>query len=549
MQGKRGMVRLEYLGSFYSNDASVLRWTNPFSDIDQSATNNEPPLPPVPAPPNAAGGFNRWRFSTGQLQLPPDNRAHTVVVTARIGLPASSFAGASFSYSKRLQDQQFLPFTLNAAICGATPNVCPPLPAGVSPTSLAALPRQNLGGDVDVINGDLVVGTRQWKTVLLTARYRNYRFDNNTPAVELPGYAGYGEALWRSTIGGYAPSGATFNFPVAELNNPLSYARQQASIEAVWRPTTAFQLKVTPTWEAWNREHREVNRTNDWGGRTQVIYGPRKWFNARVEYRYANREPQSRVPNELEFPGKWNFDTRHRITHDSGIVLNLVSTGPWLISARYQYLSNAYGLGFFGLNRYLQGTAGADVNYIISDRIALVAYYNHDRIAYRYRQNAKGGGATAAAQFNPRNEWDRHTRDVADSVGVGVNANALTQRLEFSANYDVSLARQRFITFNPSTPLPSEQGAATARPWPDTSADYHELRLDSNYRIARSMRLGIRYLFQPFRLDDFAWDIMQPNMFGIAAQPDTDPRRFTFLNARYDSYDAHMLGFYLRYTF
>jgi hypothetical protein len=158
-QTRNSLIRFEYVGSFYSNESPVLRWENPLSAIDQSAT------PPTP---NTGGGANRWRFATGQLQRNPDNQAHTIAVTAKIsGLPLQSFAAASLSYSRRTQDEPFLPTTLNTALIAPSCDVTPTygcLPAGVTPTSLDALPRPSLEGEVNIINGDLVVGRGSGKT-------------------------------------------------------------------------------------------------------------------------------------------------------------------------------------------------------------------------------------------------------------------------------------------------------------------------------------------------------------------------------------------------
>lgn len=540
LHGKRGLVRLEYTGSLFSNQIPALRWTNPFALSDQQAN------PP-------AGGVGRWRFGNGQTSLPPDNRAHTFSILARVNLPGQSFASALVAFGFRRQDERLLPITLNTAITAPVCPATPPqpegcLPAGVTPTDVAALPRPNLDGNIHTLTSDFVVGTRRWKSLLLTGRYRNYNYDNLTPQFPLPGYAAFGESFWRTNITAIPPAA---NIPLTDFQEINAFFRQQASLEAVWKPNQKFQFKIEPNWEAWNRQHRQVARTNDWGAITQVIYEPVKWFNSRVRYRYADRVPQAYDPGVIEFSQLRRFDQDHRVLHDAGIVVNFANKGPWVLTANYNYTSNAYDSSFYGLSRNLRGVAGAELNYAPSDLWGLVFYYNHDRARYNYRQIAKSGGTSEAAIWNPLSEWDRNTRDVVDSLGLGFNLSGLQQKWSLNANYDFSSARQKYTTFNPDpASIPAAMTLdATAHPWPDTEATFGEIRLDSSYRVRPNMEIGARYLFQPYRLDDFAWDVMQPYMFGLASAPDNNAFGSLHLNSRYGDSNAHMVGLYVRYTF
>jgi len=537
---ERALLRFEYAVNWFDNDTSALRWDNPFSLTDQQGS-----LP--------SGGANRWRFGTGQLDLYPDNMAQTISVSGRVNLPAKSFVSALAAWSWWTQDDDFLPWTLNTAIVTG-------VPAGVIPTDASTLLRQSLDGQINLFNSDVVLGTRNWDQLMLTGRYRVYRYDNETPQLPLPGYAAFGEAFWRSSLPCANPDPAicpTTTLPFDQVHEPNSYTRQQTSVEAVWKPADLFQWKVEPFWEGWTREHRQADETDEWGVRTQVIYKPLDWFNARPYWKYGSRRPELYNVGALEFSalttlpangfasGMRMFDQAHRNRHDAGVVLNFGGKGPWLVSANYRYFSDDYDQNFFGLGNYLQGTTGAEFNYVIKENYGVVAYYNHDRIRNHYRSIAKGAGAQT---WILDNEWDRDTRDTVDSFGLGFNASCREERLQFSASYDLSFAEQRVTTQNPNTILANAVNDAQAHPWPNVKSRFQEVRLETSYRFRPNIEAGIRYLFEPYRLDDFAWDIMQPYMFGFEA-PENDARRFLFLDSRYNSTNAHMVGFYVRYTF
>lgn len=525
---QRALLRFEYGVSWFENQVTALRWENPFSLTDQQGS-----LP--------AGAANRWRFGTGQLDLYPDNLSHTFTVSGRVNLPAESFFSALASWSFLRQDDDFLPWTLNTAIVTS-------VPAGVVPTNAATLPRANLDGQVNLFNSDVVLGTRKWDKVALTGRYRIYRYQNDTPQLPLPGYAAFGEAFWRTNIA---------NVPFTDLHEPNSYTRQQTSIEAVWKPMDALQWKLEPFWEGWEREHRQAEETNEYGAKTQFIYKPLNWFNTRVHYRYASRKPELYVVGPFEFSalttlppngfasGLRMFDQAHRNRNEAGIVLNFGATGPWMLSASYDYLGDRYDRNFFGLGTYLQGSVQVDLNYTPSDKYGLAFFYNRDRIRHHYRSIAKGAGANTWVLAN---EWDRDSRDLVDSFGLGFNAACLEQKINFNASYDLSFAKQTITTQNPNTVQANAFNDATAFPWPDVKNRFQELRFEASYRFRPNMEAGVRYLFEPYRLDDFAWDIMRPYMFGFEA-PENDVRRMLFLDSRYGSTDAHLVGFFVRYHF
>ncbi len=525
-QRSRGMIRFDYSGSWFNNEVKNLVWANPFEVTALSTA----------GPGAAPGTAGRWRFDRDQLYINPDNRANTLSVTGRVKLPGDSFFSALLAYSMRRQDSPFDPYTLSSA-------VFPGVPAGVVVTDPATLPQPNLRGEVNTTTGNAVLGTRHWKTLLLTAHYRAFHLDNETPIVQLPGLINMG-SFWTTSFDGT---------PVTAFEVPSSYLRQNITLEAVWRPNRQFQFRLAPSLETWNRNRRQVRRLNEWGGDTSVIAEPVKWLNAKVTYHYGDRIPESayvRAPNEFEELRA--FDQDRRITNNPTVVLNFGGKGPWLVSATYSYLSQAHDQNFFGLSKYLRGAAGVDVNYAPTDRWGVVAYYNHERIGYRYRSIAK---ENVPFEFDPSDEWDRHTRDKVDSFGVGFNALSGNQKWQLNANYDFSLANQRITTSNPAgTPLfPID---ALGRDFPEVKSNFHELFLDTSYAFRRNWTAGVRYIFSPYRLEDFAWDNLTPYLPAQSAtpvpgtiDPQTNAVRFLTLNSKYASADSHMLGVYIRYSF
>jgi hypothetical protein len=182
----------------------------------------------------------------------------------------------------------------------------------------------------------------------------------------------------------------------------------------------------------------------------------------------------------------------------------------------------------------------------------VAAYYNHERIGYGYRSIAK---ENAPNEFVPADEWRRSTSDSVDSFEVAFNTASSNDKWQFSANYDLSFANQTIRTTNPVTPLlyPID---ALGRDFPEVQSHFQELYLDGSYAFRPNWSAGVRYIFSPYRLEDFAWNNLSPYMFTQSDTPapgTIDPTsnavRFLSLNSRYDSSDSHMVGVYIRYSF
>jgi hypothetical protein len=75
-----------------------------------------------------------------------------------------------------------------------------------------------------------------------------------------------------------------------------------------------------------------------------------------------------------------------------------------------------------------------------------------------------------------------------------------------------------------------------------------ELRAEASYRVSRKVSTGCSFLFEPFRLTDFAYDGVSPyNPAGLA--PETDGRRYLFMGSGPSSYTGKLLALFVRYSF
>ncbi|HWQ54588.1 MAG TPA: MtrB/PioB family outer membrane beta-barrel protein [Bryobacteraceae bacterium] len=509
---------VEYHASLFGNTTEGLIWQNPFQLTPEQSI-----LP--------SGDLNRGRFAQTQAALPPDNQAHTVTGRALVLLPRASKLSGVLSWSRWTQDDPFLPFSINSAITAAN------LPAGVTPTSIAALPRGSLGGLVHTFNQDYVASSRPWRPVQLTFRYNDYDFDNLTASILFPGYAAAGDSWWRTAI-----SGQPGTTPVRIESEPSSFRRKRAQFEAAIRPVDAITWKAAYRWEGWDREHREVAHLTENGFLTSLSFAPRNDVYARAGFRYFDRTPDAYDPGTLEPPFLRMFDQARRLRKQADALLSFNLTPRVTASGSWFYLSDVYDKTFFGLHQQKTTSSSADITFTATENVWFYGGWGYDRTGYDYLAVAK-----TTFPYSFANAWTRDTRDRVHSAHIGFSGAAAGNKANFQVNYAVALAGMDINTVNPNPIVPTQALNAQAFPFPKVKSQFHELRLDASYEVASRVRVGLFYLLEPFRLNDFAVDTIAPYAPERIA-PENDARRYYFLDTGMSNYLGNTAALYLRFT-
>lgn len=523
-------VNFDYTFSQFRNHIEAVTFDNPFRVTDKQAT-------------GSGGVFNRNEFARGLFAQEPSNESHSLLISAFVDLPAHSRLAGALGWSFWRQDARFLPFTLNSAITAAN------LPAGVTPTSLSALPRQSLEGEVNTFTADQVFASRPTERFSFNIRYRSYDYNNETPEILLPGYAAFGESFWRTSIVG------SFGTELIE-NRPVSFHRQNFIAEGTYEFAKWLKWQVEYEWEGWDREHRQVARSNENSIGTRITYKPNNKFDSKLIYRYSDRSPRAYNPGVLEFQQLRLYDQADRSRHNASAQWQYAVTPKLGLSGTFSYLRDNYDRNFFGLVRYVQGQGSIDLLYTHNEKTVFYTNYSYERYSSLLQSITKTGAPfqqvnPAAPCFTPNcflNRWNREDRNRNHSFGLGVTTYLAKDRLFFDASYALSLSNDRITTVNPSAFVASAFLNATAFPWPDVKSNYHELNVDTNYQVSDNVALGFRYIFEPYRLDDFQWNGLNPYPFdSLPPEQQFPTSRPLFLDSRYSSHNAHVFSVYLRF--
>ncbi len=518
LSGDGWVVNLGYEYVDFTNDASFLRWQNPFNNTDEIAV--------------SGNNLNRGRFAESQIQLVPDNHSHSITGSGTISLPFNTQFTGNLSSTWIFQNDQFLPYTLNTAILATS------VPGSPQAATLA-LPRSSLDGEVRTLAQSYALTNRAIKDTTLNLFYRYYDYDNQSPSILFPGYAAAADSFWRPNFDDPA-------FPIVSV--PKSYTKQNAGLDASWHALRTLTLKAGYEYERWDRDNRETDATNEHIAKVALDFKPLSWLLARASYRYGDREFEGKYVSGLEFSRLRKFDQANRTRNLAEAMIQVTPIEVLSVSGTFRYLNDDFDDSDFGVKRQHEYSLGVDVNYTPLQWMTLYGFYVHEFGKFQMSNISK----TGSSNFNVANAWDSSSDDRTQSLGVGLNTTLIPNRLTLNLGYNYSLAKGKILTTNPNTIEANFRSGAQAFPFPDTKSELHNLKAVLTYALNKNISVGARYTFEEYRLNDFAWDILQPYLFPISptTSPIADnPVRFLILDSRYSNYDVHVFGGFLNVRF
>jgi hypothetical protein len=138
---------------------------------------------------------------------------------------------------------------------------------------------------------------------------------------------------------------------------------------------------------------------------------------------------------------------------------------------------------------------------------------------------------------------------------IGAEAVApLAENLQIRGDLNYQKFTGDWTTQNLASP---DVNSAVAYPFPELSDSTLSLRASLVWALTPKISLEGRYWYEPYRLDDFTWDIMQPYMQGVFKETrssaadigDMNVSRFLFLDSRYSDYTAHVVSAFVHVKF
>ena len=250
----------------------------------------------------------------------------------------------------------------------------------------------------------------------------------------------------------------------------------------------------------------------------------------RAHYQYGSRTgsdlDEALLVEIGEQPGMRHYDlanrTRNQLTGEVDVTPNEALT-----------LSFSLGLGKDNYPRQHVRPAGGHVpersrrapTIRCAGGVGVGGTYNYER--YGGLQISRS--ASPGAEFvDPNRDWTTDSRERVNYFSVYVNPPRIGTKTEMRVSYDYAYAYgDYFYTVGPALPTPSQL--------PETYNKLQDFRFDVRHRVNGRMAATLSYVYEPYRIFDFAFD---PSVINSIVQPSS-----LVLGYTYRPYTAHTAVF------
>ena len=476
----------------------------------------------------AGCGAGNDTISRGQSSLPPDNMAHTFSLSGGVNLPLRTRLNGNFTYSLRLQNESFLPHTINPAL-SANPSL--------------VLPQKSLNGNAQVFAFNLNATSRPLPLpVVFTAKYRLFDYRDLSDTIVFPGHVVNDRSLAAE------PRSA----------GRWSYSKQDASLDARWKVFDHLSFTTGVGWERWDRnEHREVPVSDELSAKGVLDYTPSDWLLVRASYKpsfrriseYNTRAHAEHAVEEDAVAAAQGqslllrkFDEAERNRQKVELQLQITPLEALSITPTVAYRWDDYIRSSLGLQEETAWSAGIDLNWAPVERLSFFAGYMHESIYQKQRSRSRPVTGTTTFDFVDY-DWLSINTDTIDTVHAGFKVALIPRKLDWKVNGSFSTATGETETRNPigvASGTAAQRTTARAKPMPAFEDNLLRVESSLQYHFAKAWTASLIYVFESFSKHDWRTDSLNPFIPGVAA---------IWLGNDQKNFAAHIIGATLRYRF
>ncbi len=474
----RQMLRVAYNGSWFDNHDDTLVWDSPLRLNDSTS-----------AP------------GRGRMSLWPSNSAQTVSIAGYSKFARRTQLTGFFSIGSWTNDEPLQPFTINEAL--------PQLP----------LPRATAAAEAGVISANLNFVSRPLTDWRFSARLRRYDYDNQTPHADILQFVSYDASVNESLTGG---------------PEPYAHDRTTFDADATWSGFAPVAFTVGYTRNDNGYDFRIFDSTNE-----DVLYITAdavgsQWVTFRARYELADRNGSGLNEALLvqigEQPLMRHYDVANRGRNRFTGQVDIVPNDLWMFSATAGWGEDDFDDSYFGLQESTFRVFSLAADFRQPNGFGAGASYNYERYAGLQRSRS----ASQGQENDPLRDWTADSEERVNYFSIYVTPPRIGENTEARLSYDFSHAEGNYVyAVVPGGPLPPPSQL------PEVFNKLQQLHLDVRHRLSDRLAATVSYLYEPFRVFDFAFD---PSVVNGIVQPSS-----LVLGYVYRPYTAHSAVFGLRY--
>jgi MtrB/PioB family decaheme-associated outer membrane protein len=453
---QKSMLRATYAGSWFDNIDDPLVWDSPLRIDDASGSP-----------------------SRGRLAMWPSNSAQSISFAGYTKMAHKTQVTGHLSFGFWSNDEPLQPFTINTAL------------------EPIALPRETAQADATVISTNLSFVSHPSDPWRFSGKFRRYDYNNNMPATSITNYVAYDSSVSTTPTGG-----------------PDNFAHSRTTFDA---DATYTGVKLLALNAGYTRNDNGYDfRTFGSSGENILRLSADAVGNSFVTFR-AQYELGSRTGSDLdettltsigEHPEMRHFDLANRSRNRFTGQVDIVPNDAWMFSASTGVGKDDYDDTVFGLQEFTVKTFALGADYKAPNGLGAGMSYNYEK--YEGLQTSHEGDSSDA-QFNDRlRDWTADTDENVHYFSIYL-APPRFGKAEVRASYDYSHAEGTNLYA-----IPAGSPIAPPNQLPNVFNKLQQLHLDGRYRISPRMAASISYLYEPFRVYDYAFD---PSVVNSIVQP------------------------------
>jgi MtrB/PioB family decaheme-associated outer membrane protein len=475
--GSRTMVRVAYDGSWFDNTDDTLIWDSPLRLED------------------SAGSPGR-----GRMALWPSNSANTVSAGGYARFARKTQITGAVSYGFWNNNEPLLPFTINTAL--------PRL----------AVPRETAQAEALVVSTNLNLASRPLTDWSLGARMRVYDYDNQTGHAAIPEFINYDTSVKPSSTGG---------------PEPYAHARITMDADVTWSGLRPLAFTVGYTHNGSSHEFRIFEKTGEHVLRVAADAVGSQAVTFRAGYEHADRNGSGLNEDRLiqigEQPAMRHYDIANRTRNRFDAQVDVTPDETWTFSAHAGTAEDAFDDSGFGLQQSSLRVFGVAADALLPRGFSAGLSYNHER----YEGLQRSRSANPGQETDPTRDWTVDSQENVNYFSVHLTPPSFSNT-EARLSYDYSFAEGSYVySVVPGGPL------AAPNQLPNVFNKLQQLHVDVRRRLRPQLAATLAYLYEPFRVYDFAFD---PTVVNGIVQPSS-----LELGYVYRPYTAHSAVIGLKY--
>lgn len=509
----KGMLRLDYWGSFFANDIQTLTWDNPIRATDFNSGTS----PFFDG--NAYSNGNGAAF--GQAALWPSNTLNAFGLTGMLKAIPKTTVNGNVQLTYMRQNESLLPWSVNSVI--TQPAVLALYPG------LRALPRTTAEAAVNGVNALVNFNSRPTTFLTLQARYRYNLHDNNTPHFDGRTYVTFDGA-----VRGFTDDPLTEH--IEGLSEYFHITRKNLDANATFRLTDYGAFRIGYANEKFEREGRGFSDVNE--DTLRLAYDAQLFerLTVRASLDASRRRGDGFILSGADYetgpagvqPGLRYYDEADRDRTRGAVILTLNPTDALGVFLQYSTTRDTFladesvpaGREQFGLMSQDVDAWVGGIDFTPNEIVHVGVSAGRDEFA-AMQKSRNANPAPDPSWTDPLRNWTLDNNEVVNTYLGYVDFIGLADaKADIRLSYEFNDSDNAFNFGGPRIPV--LQAAGSFVPLPNVANEWQRFTADVKYYFTPKVGVGVGFWYDKFDVAD--WNTIDSNGPGTITDATGVPR-------------------------